>query len=149
MTYPIPSPEFILEKISRLQPESKAFWGDMSAQRMVEHLSEAVQISFQDHDFPLTVPEDKIERAQAFLASEHPMPKNFKVDFAKPETPLRLESIEKAVEELLASWEASEAWWNNNPDTKRMHPSFGNLDRSQWQRVHAKHFAHHFEQFGL
>jgi hypothetical protein len=26
---------------------------------------------------------------------------------------------------------------------------FGALDFRQWQRFHFKHFAHHFEQFGL
>lgn len=149
MTFTTPGTLYFKEKLSALKPETQAVWGHMSAQRMVEHLGDSVRLSFQDHNFPLTVPADKIERAQAFIASEHPMPKNFRVDFAKPETPLRLDSIDAAVEDLLEAWEGYERWWNANPDATRLHPSFGSLNRAQWQRVHAKHFAHHFEQFGL
>lgn len=137
------------EKLRSLQADQVPNWGTMSAQRMVEHLTDAVRLSYLPHSFPLTIPEDKIPRAVAFLESEHPMPKNFRVEFATPETPLRCRNLSDSNEELFETWRAQTIWWEENPNATPLHPSFGNLNRTQWLRVHAKHFAHHFEQFGL
>lgn len=140
---------FIQNKLQRLQSDQVPNWGEMTAQRMVEHLTDSIRLSFIPHTYPLTVPEDKLPRALAFLESEHPMPKNFRVEFATPDTPLRCSNLSSAIDELIENCYAQQKWWEENPSATRLHPSFGLLGRDQWLRVHAKHFAHHFEQFGL
>lgn len=139
----------IQDKLHTLQSDQTPNWGQMTAQRMVEHLTDSIRLSFIPHAYPLTVPEDKIPRALAFLESEHPMPKNFRVEFAKPDTPLRCSNLSTAIDELTENWHAQQKWWEENPNATRLHPSFGLLVHDLWMRVHAKHFAHHFEQFGL
>lgn len=149
MSFPKIDLSFIQEKLRTLQADQVANWGQMTAQRMVEHLSESVRLSFIPHSFALAIPEDKIPRAVAFLESEHPMPKNFRVEFATPDTPVHCSNLSAAIDELVGNWSAQEKWWEENPNTTSLHPSFGPLSREQWMRVHSKHFAHHFEQFGL
>jgi len=139
----------IQEKLHTLPSDRTANWGQMTAQRMVEHLTDALRLSFLPHSYPLTVPEDKIPRALAFLESDHPMPKNFQVQFATPDSPLRCSNLSAAIEELIENWREQQKWWEENPSATRLHPSFGLLGKEQWALVHDKHFAHHFEQFGL
>ncbi|MFZ9657445.1 MAG: DUF1569 domain-containing protein, partial [Crocinitomicaceae bacterium] len=40
-------------------------------------------------------------------------------------------------------------YYEENPSQTHLHPFYGNLNATQWARLHTKHFAHHFEQFGL
>ena len=149
MTFIEPKLDVILEKLNGLSSDKKPLWGNMSAQRMVEHLSESLEVSSGDKEIHLQIPEDKIEGALKHLNSDQPMPRNFKADYAPENVPLRHSEIELAVDELVQKWLDYEAKFENNPELKTLHPIYGNLDFEQWQRMHAKHFTHHFEQFGL
>lgn len=140
----------IQNKLSLLQEDTQPLWGNMSAQAMVEHLENTIDLSLGKLDnIKLEIPEDKIERAQAFLESDHPMPKNFKVGFAPDRPKLKYDNIDIAKENLLANWKSYQEYFSNNPDATFLHPSFGELNRSQFDRLHMKHFNHHFNQFGL
>ncbi len=149
MTFFDPKLPLILEKLHQLDPDRQPQWGSMSAQRMVEHLSDSVRLGFVPHNFPAQIPEEKFPRAQAFIESEHPMPRDFKVEFATPETPLRHEKMTDSIQEFENNWKAFQQHYSEHPDATAFHPSFGHLTYDQWMRVHAKHFTHHFEQFGL
>ena len=50
----------IIPKLDKLTSETKPLWGDMSAQRMVEHLTDTLKIASGKIKFPLEIPEDKI-----------------------------------------------------------------------------------------
>lgn len=141
--------ETILSYLNQLDNSSQPLWGKMNAQRMVEHLSESLRMSIGVGEYQLLIPEEKIEKMQGILASETPMPKEFKVPFAPEEYTLRNEEIELAIDELVDNWIAFEEYYEVNPEMKNLHPFYGDLDKDGWHRLHSKHFTHHFEQFGL
>lgn len=139
----------IIQKLDKLKPDSKPLWGNMSAQRMVEHLTDTLKIASGKTKFPLEIPEDRIEKMQAFLESDKPMARNIDVPFAKKDTELRHEEIELAIDEFLLEWIDFEEHFDEEENTTELHPYYGNLNFEQWSRLHAKHLTHHFEQFGI
>jgi Protein of unknown function (DUF1569) len=149
MTFLEPNLNALLEKIEQLNENTKPLWGQMSAQRMIEHLSDTIILSHCNHPYQLTIPIEKIEKAQRFIHSDHPMPKNFKVEFAKTDIPTRNSDLTAAIEELIVKWNDFETFYKANPNHTALHPSFGKMDYNQWLRLHSKHFSHHFEQFGV
>ena len=120
-----PSLNAIIEKLRLLNDSNQALWGEMSPHRMVEHLSDTLILSIGNHQFKQIIPEDKVERAQGFLDNEHPMPKNFKVEFATAETALRTASIDAAIEDFEVSWNKFDIFFSEHPNAKTLHPSFG------------------------
>lgn len=149
MTFLEPTVEVMLHHISKLAPDAQPLWGSMGPQRMIEHLSDTVALALGEHSFTLSIPEDKVEKAQEFIASEHPMPKNFEVSFAKMDVPLRNPEMALSIDELVSRWMEFEELYENNPGMTSLHPNFGNLNYDQWKRLHSKHITHHFAQFGL
>ena len=108
----------IIARLEKLSSESKALWGTMSAQRMVEHLSDSLRLASGKQSFPQAIPEDKIERMQAFIESDKPMMKNIEVNFAPKTSELRNEELELAVDELVIEWVDFEEFFSENPDKK-------------------------------
>ncbi len=141
--------ENILPYFEKLSPESKPLWGSMSAQRMVEHLTDTLKIATGENPQKLEIPADRIERMQAFLESDKPMAQNIEVPFAKKDTGLRHEELELAVDEFVDTWLHFEELYEQNPELKELHPFYGQLSYEQWQRLNSKHLTHHFTQFGL
>ena len=140
----------ILELMDQLEHSSQPNWGSMSAQRMVEHLTDTLDLSMGNiKDIHQEISPEKVERAKGFLLSEHPMPKNFEASFAPSDARTRNESLELALDEFALKWIEFEYFFNENPQTKTLHPNFGKLDKILWQKLNAKHIKHHFEQFEL
>lgn len=139
----------VIQKLDKLSPTAKPAWGEMSAQRMVEHLSDTIMIASGKKKFPLEIPEDKIEKMVSFLESDKPMARNIEVPFAKKNEKLRHEEIELAIDEFLLEWLDFEEHYSENENRTELHPYYGNLNYDQWCRLHAKHLTHHFEQFGI
>ncbi|MDB0011624.1 DUF1569 domain-containing protein [Crocinitomicaceae bacterium] len=144
-----PNIEVVLSLLSNLDDSKKPLWGGMSAQRMIEHLSESVKVSNGKLQLELVTTEDKFDRMLAFLDSDKPMAKNIEVSFAGKDVPLRHEEIELAIDELVEEWIDFEELFASEEGLKITHPYYGPLNFEQWQRLHAKHFTHHFEQFGV
>lgn len=149
MEFITPKLENFLGYLNKITEDSKALWGEMPPQRMVEHLTDAINLSLGKLDVKLEIKEEHIAKAQAFLESEHPMPKNFKVNFASNDIPNRNENLKGALNEFAETWNAFEKYYQAHPDAKVLHPNFGELNYEQWLRTHSKHFTHHIEQFGL
>ena len=141
--------EAMLAQLSALKPNTTPSWGQMSPQRMVEHLADALYMSMGQGDFTLEVPEERIERMQAWLESDKPMAKDVQVSFATPQTPLRNDELETAIDEFTDAFLSFLEHYEENESATALHPFYGQLKYAQWQRLHTKHFAHHFEQFGL
>jgi hypothetical protein len=141
--------ETILNYLNALSPDSQARWGTMSAQRMVEHLTDSLRIATGKNPQTLLVPEEKLDKMLAFLESDKPMAKDVQVPFARPEMELRHEEIELAVDEFVEEWLEFEELYESNPEHREIHPYYGPLNKVQWERLNAKHLTHHFEQFGL
>lgn len=139
----------LIPMLDKLDPNTKPLWGNMSAQRMIEHLSETIRMASGKDKYPMEVPEDRIERMVSFLDSDKPMARNISVSFAPSATDLKHEEIELAIDEFLLEWIDFENHYLENPEAKEVHPYYGPLNYEQWIRLHSKHLTHHFEQFGL
>lgn len=138
----------ILGRMDTLNPDAKPLWGSMSAQRMIEHLTDTLRIASGKDQFPMEVPEDKLEKMKAFLHSDKPMARNIEVPFASKKTPLRHEEIELAIDEFLLEWIDFEEHFVNENQTET-HPFYGPLNFDEWCLLNQKHITHHFEQFGI
>ena len=140
---------YLLGKLESLETTTVPAWGEMSAQRMIEHLCDALYMSCGIGEFELEVPEDRIEKMQLFLASDKPMAQNIRVSFAQADTALRNDNMEFALDEFATAFVDFMEKYEENPSFTSLHPFYGNLDFEKWNQLHAKHFAHHFKQFGL
>jgi oxepin-CoA hydrolase/3-oxo-5,6-dehydrosuberyl-CoA semialdehyde dehydrogenase len=139
--------KLIEESFKKLTPETKPLWGKMTAQHMVEHLTNSINISNGRRQLPFNGTEE--ETAKEFLMSEHRLPRGIQTS-ANGELPaLRHDSLEKAKQELTEALDAFEDHHSQNPDAKYAHPRFGHLNRQEWDKFHDKHFNHHLRQFGL
>jgi hypothetical protein len=141
--------ESFLNILSKLEESSTPSWGSMSAQRMVEHLTDGINMSMGNGNYVLEIPEDRVAKMVQFLDSDKPMAQNIQVSFAKPDTALRNTDLEEAIDEFTLAWVDFEELNENQPDFTAIHPYYGNLNFEQWKRLHSKHFTHHFNQFGL
>ena len=141
--------ETVLTYLNRLSPDTRPLWGSMSAQRMVEHLTDTVRIATGKNPQELLIPEDRIDRMVLFLDSEKPMAQNMSVPFATPEMKLRHDELELAIDEFVDEWLYFEELFESTEGHKSMHPYYGDLTYEQWKRLSEKHHTHHFAQFGL
>lgn len=141
--------ELILAHLSKLTPNKQANWGNMSAQRMVEHLTDTLKIATGENPQALLIEEEKIPRMLDFLVSDKPMAQNIEVPFAKKDEVLRHEELELAIDEFIETLIEFEEIYENDPNLTHIHPYYGPLNFQQWKRLNAKHLTHHFMQFGL
>lgn len=141
--------ETVLSHLNKLTAETKPAWGKMSAQRMVEHLTDTLRIATAENPQELLIPEDKVERMVAFLYSDKPMAQNMEVPFAKEGTPLRHEELELAIDEFVDVYLEFQELFTQDPELKTVHAYYGPLDYEQWNLLNQKHLTHHFTQFGI
>jgi len=142
--------EKLKETLAQLEAKAPALWGKMDAQQMVEHLNLVLEISNGTLDVVIYTPEKYIEKSQAFLMSQEPLPRNFVAKFI-PEEPITHKNadLKSAVEVFLNSAEKHQKYWHEKDAENRNHPVFGNLNKTMWDCVHNKHITHHFIQFSL
>jgi oxepin-CoA hydrolase/3-oxo-5,6-dehydrosuberyl-CoA semialdehyde dehydrogenase len=141
--------ETVLSHLNKLTSETKPAWGKMSAQRMVEHLTDTIQIATGEAPQTLIIPEDKVERMVAFLYTDKPMAQDMQVPFAKEGTPLRHEELELAIDEFVENYLEFQELFAQNPDLTTVHAYYGPLNYEQWDLLNKKHLTHHFTQFGI
>lgn len=141
--------ESVLGYLNKLQSDTKPQWGKMSAQRMVEHLTDMLWIARGETPQEVITPPEKLEKVLAFLTTDLPMGQNIQVPFAKENTPLRNEELELAVDEFVDAYLEFQEEFESNPNKVTTHAIFGPLNYEQWNRLNQKHLTHHFTQFGL
>lgn len=141
--------ETVLPILGKLEANQQPIWGSMSAQRMVEHLTDLIQMSVGMGGFKIEIPEERIESMQRFIESDKPMARGIDVALAPKDWTLRNEELELAIDEFVENWIMFEEYFEENPDAETIHPFYGVLNEKKWRRMHSKHFTHHFQQFGL
>lgn len=149
MNFIKPNIETFLSYLQELNPKTPPRWGKMSAQRMIEHLCDNLYMAIGKGKFKLVIPEEKVEKMQAFLNSPKPMAKDIKVYFAPEEYSLRNSNLKNALIEFQNAWRSFEDHFNQYPNDTTIHPFYGQLTKELWLKLIAKHFTHHFEQFNL
>jgi len=137
--------------LNQLAEETKANWGIMTAQHMVEHLAYVFDIATEKIEVPINTPEEHIEKFQDSLYNYRPMPVEYKHPLLRKDKTEDLvhENLAKAKEALLEAWDNFETYFKENPGKVTNHVTFGKLDKDLWDLMHRKHINHHFKQFGL
>jgi oxepin-CoA hydrolase/3-oxo-5,6-dehydrosuberyl-CoA semialdehyde dehydrogenase len=143
--------ETLPQLLAKLQPDTPAQWGMMSAQHMVEHLSTVLMLGAGKINVPILLPEEKIQaNYERTIVQKMPIPKNLRVAVV-PATPGPLEfpNLSEAVAFTLACAQEFLHFWENNPQAKVNHPVLGSLHQADWLYFQCLHLQHHLSQFGL
>ena len=136
--------------IEKLSPSTKALWGKMTAQHMVEHLISAVQLGNGKLKVECFNPPEKLPALKRFLMSDRPLPKLFINPLIGPDLlPLKFSNLDEAKENLKMEIDDYYKCFEKNPGSKFMNATFGELNKEEWDKFHQKHFTHHLSQFGL
>jgi oxepin-CoA hydrolase/3-oxo-5,6-dehydrosuberyl-CoA semialdehyde dehydrogenase len=143
--------ETLQERLDLLTPAAAVRFGIMTPQHMLEHLILTLKLS--SGRIPMTefVPNEKqLAQKQALLYTDIPFPQGIKVP-GIPDTlmELRFPDLTSAKAALLASWDAYQDLFQQEPGKTTIHPRFGPLNHADWEKFHAKHMDHHLGQFGV
>lgn len=140
----------LLPYLESLSPEAKPLWGKMTPQHMVEHLILAVRTSNGKLKVECFNPPDKIPTLKRFLLSGRPLPKNFMNPLiGEGLLPLEFKDMKNACNNLKSEIDDYYNFFETNPNAVTTNPTFGNLNKDEWELFHKKHFFHHLEQFGI
>lgn len=136
--------------LNRLNENSKPEWGNLTPQHMIEHLVSTWRISNGKSSAPQLTPDEKLPAYRKFLGSDAPFEKNIKNRLMGEGLPaLRKKSLQEAKNQLMEEIIDFFAHHKNHPDSKSIHPFFGELDKEGWLKFQEKHMDHHFRQFNL
>ncbi len=144
--------ESIQQRLAQLSEDTKARWGRMTPQQMVEHLEYTYRIAAGEfQDFEVATPEQYLEKTHATLYNYEKMPRdyNFPLSERARMKELRHPDLETAKKQMLEAREAYLEYFRKNPDTRTKNVVFGELNKFEWYLLERKHLNHHFEQFGL
>jgi hypothetical protein len=142
--------KYYLEVLNQLSDSTSALWGKMSAQHMVEHLILAVQMCNGKLQLECFNPPEKLPVLKRFLMSNKPLPKLFiNPAIGSDLLPLKYSNLNAAKEVLKNEIADYENYFKRTPDAQPVNPTFGKLNKEEWDKFHQKHFEHHLSQFGL
>jgi len=135
--------------LKKLKGDEKPLWGKLSAQAMIEHMTDSIGIGWKRISFPpYTKPED-LPKAKAFMLSNKPFKENTPNPYMPDVPPLRNQNIEEAIAELEREIQNFIQFHKNNPGITVQNPFFGDLNYEEWLHLLYKHALHHLKQFGL
>lgn len=142
---------YLQEKLNALTESTQPKWGLMTAQHLVEHFEFFMQQALGKIPCEIKTPEKYLEETQDSLWNYRPMPKSFDHPvLRKGEVEdLRFGSLEEAKREFWKSYEELELFFKENPKATVPSNVFGNVTRYEWKLMEGKHYALHFEQFGI
>jgi hypothetical protein len=124
-----------LTYLSQLTATTKPLWGTMTAQRMVEHLTDTLRIATGKNPQKRAIPEEKLPSMLRFLEGDKEMAPNIAVDFATPDMKERNEELELAIDEFVDEWLAFEELFSEQENHTAIHPFYGSLNGEQWLRL--------------
>ena len=137
--------EEIINRLEKLDENSKPLWGTMTVGQMVHHCQFPLNIILEKEDYNLK-PNWLVKLFfKKAMYSDKPWRKGlptvppFKVendkDFKKEKEVLKDLIMELNEKRDRNDWKA--------------HPSFGKFTKEQWGKMQYKHLDHHFRQFGV
>lgn len=141
-----------IEYLDKINADSKALWGKMNAQQMLEHVSDFFKVSTEKIKYPIITPEEHLPKFKAFLLSDKEFRENTKAPadiVAEEPISIRNNNMQEASSELKQEITEFIKYFENEEEKKTAHPVFGNLNYEEWVLLHNKHVMHHFKQFGL
>ncbi len=136
--------------LSTLTADTEREWGKMDAQQMIEHLSYSLRQASGKDLYELTIPEEHVPRAQAFLMSDKKFRENTpNVLIGEDTIPNKRADIKDAIVELREEIDHFFDVFGNDPNKTLMNPFFGELNYEMWVSLLYKHVWHHLNQFGI
>jgi oxepin-CoA hydrolase/3-oxo-5,6-dehydrosuberyl-CoA semialdehyde dehydrogenase len=141
---------FFFGALDALRPDTRALWGAMTAQQMLEHLLWTFEVSTGRVTLECPYPEDERDRLKRFLYHNRPTPHEFMNPALRDGLPaLRHPDLQSATAALMTEVDRFIEHSRTRPDSRHMHPIFGPVGVEEWSRTHFKHGCHHLLQFGL
>lgn len=136
--------------LQKLQGNEKGNWGVLSAQEMIEHMTDSIGIAYGRIKQTLHTSEEMLPKFREFALSDKEFKPNTKNAYMgdNPEA-LRNKNITEAVSELEKEIISFISYYKNNPDAVVQNPFFGNLNYHEWLHLLHKHAIHHLKQFNL
>jgi len=138
--------------LAKLTEDTKATWGTMSAQHMIEHLEYTYRISSGEiQDFDIATPEKILEKVHETLYNYRKMPQEYDFPLA---TASKIEELIRpdlatAKSKMLEARSEYLEFFKENPEARTKNVVFGELNKFEWSLLERKHLNHHFEQFNL
>ena len=138
-----------VSRIEKLTPDTPPKWGSLSSTRLLTHFRLVIEMSLEESTFQdrSTWYSRNIMRVLAF----HVLPSWPKGSIKAPAefTPECASAFEEERAKCIAAFERFAKTAAATPKRKTKHALFGDLTLEYWTFMHARHFEHHFEQFGI
>ena len=142
----------ITQCLAALKDNTKAKWGIMTPQHMVEHLEYTYKIaSGEIQDFEIATPAVVLEKVHNSLYNYEKFPLNSNFPALKKDEldELKHPNLSIAIEKLKIQREKYLAFFKENPDARLKNFVFGELNKYEFSLLERKHLNHHFKQFKL
>jgi hypothetical protein len=142
--------QYVLARAAKVQPDSRALWGRMSAHQMLCHLSDSfLAVMGQKYVSPATGLLQRSVVKWVALYAPMPWPKGLPT---RPEmdqlvagtAPSDFENDRERLLALIERFTKSSRDFEWSP-----HPIFGKMPDSEWLRWGYLHMDHHLRQFGV
>ena len=144
--------ETIQKCLNKLTDDTKPKWGNLTPQRMIEHLEYTYRIaSGEIQDFEINTPEKYLEKVHASLYNYEKLPREYDFPLAEKSEieNIKHESLEAAKSKMMEARQQYLDYFKENPEAITKNVVFGELNRYEWYLMERKHLNHHFEQFNL
>lgn len=143
--------EAVKKALSKLTLDTKAKWGILKPQHMVEHLEYQFLIAMEKVHTRLSTSEKHLEKFREVVYNHQPMMRGFNHPMLKKGEleDLKHGSLEEAIEAFFKRKQEYDDYFKEHKGRKTLNPSFGMLSKFEWDLLCRKHMHHHFEQFGL
>ena len=138
--------------LSLLTSETKATFGRMTPQHMVEHLIWTLKISNGEQESEQHFRSEKAEKMKNILIyTDAEIPVGFKSPVLPEDDvlPLEYSNLHEAKSIFAEELNRLHNYFDKNPEATPINPSLGALSHKEWLVFHTKHFRHHFKQFNL
>lgn len=139
----------IVSRIHQLTPQSQPRWGEMNVAQMLAHCNVTYELVYTDkhpkpkNPFMRWVLKSFVKKT---VVSEEPYKKNMRT--APHFLITGNKNFEAEKERLINHIRQTQKLGAEHFDGKESH-SFGELDKTEWNNMFAKHLDHHLTQFGV
>lgn len=125
-------------------------WGVLSAQGMIEHMTESFGVAYGRVKQDLQTPPQILEKMRTFALSDKEFKPGTKNSLMTEDpAPLRKASINEAIKELEKEISDFINFYKANPNHIQTNPFFGDFNYEEWLHLLHKHAIHHLKQFNL
>lgn len=136
--------------IKKLKGDEKPKWGKLSAQGMVEHMTDSIGMAWGRIKEPMVTPPESLEKAKSFAMSDKEFrPNTPNQIIGENPLPLRHKTMKDATTELENEIFLFLSYYDFNPEAIVRNPFFGDMNYKEWLHLLHKHAVHHLKQFSV